>query len=120
MIGQAEQSIKDLVQELRDNLEANMEILAKFPNQNVFGISEIRANTIHSRRYICKLVNEYICPHCDELHGDGELVPYYKDSYHLECFVERFGQEKADRVLEAHKEYMILVEKGRQAALDNQ
>ncbi len=93
-----EKLIKELIEELQENLYANVQILMEFPNYEVYGLKEIHANTKQSIRYIGKLHDEYLCMVCHEEHGDKPIVQYYKAQAHHDCFVERFGQEKFDRI----------------------
>ena len=98
-------SNKELIDELYANLTAVSKTLAEFENQNVYGIAEIRANTGQSIRYINKLEDEYCCMRCGELHGDEPTVQYYKARVHHSCFIEHFGQEKLDQIIEAEKAF---------------
>ena len=102
---------KQLIEELRENLYANVAILREFPNQDVYGIAQIHANTKQSIRYINKLEDEYLCMVCNTEHGDEPIVQYYKAQVHHSCFIDRFGQEKFDRIVEAQKEYEAEMEK---------
>jgi len=96
-------NVKELIEELRENLYANVAILLEFPDYEVFGLKEIHANTKQSIRYISKLEDKYLCMRCNEEHGDEPTVQYYKARVHHSCFIEHFGQERFDQILDAQR-----------------
>lgn len=100
-----EKSPKELIDELRENLYANVAILMEFPDYDVYGLKEIHANTKQSIRYIGKLEDEYLCMKCNKEHGDEPVVQYYKAKIHHSCFIKFFGQEKFDRIFEAQEAF---------------